>query len=167
MTYFSAGTSFYTKASGGTSVTGLSDLCGLTVAVEKRHDPEGRRHSPERQVHEGRKEPVKVLVFNDQNGANLALASGRAQVVMADSPVAAYAGQEVERQFKIVGQTYGAAPYGLAMSKASGLTSAVLAACQEADADGQYKRSSRSGDPVRRDHRSEDQRRHELTGSFQ
>ena len=33
--YFSAGESFYTKASGGTSITGLSDICGKTVAVEK------------------------------------------------------------------------------------------------------------------------------------
>ena len=34
VTYFSAGTSFYTKVSGGTAVTGLASLCGLTVSVE-------------------------------------------------------------------------------------------------------------------------------------
>src|SRR5947208_2745657 len=35
VTYFSAGTSFYVKASGGPAVAGLADLCGKTVAVEK------------------------------------------------------------------------------------------------------------------------------------
>ena len=35
VTYFSAGTSFYEKAQGGPPVTGLTSLCGLTVAVEK------------------------------------------------------------------------------------------------------------------------------------
>ena len=33
--YFTAGESFYTKATGGTSISSLTDLCGKTVAVEK------------------------------------------------------------------------------------------------------------------------------------
>jgi polar amino acid transport system substrate-binding protein len=53
---------------------------------------------------------VTVLVFNDQNAANLALSSGRAELDMADSPVAAYAVKQSNGQFKIVGQTYGTAP---------------------------------------------------------
>src|SRR5581483_3239378 len=32
VTYFTAGESFFTKASGGTTISGLSDLCGHTVA---------------------------------------------------------------------------------------------------------------------------------------
>ncbi|HEY8762916.1 MAG TPA: transporter substrate-binding domain-containing protein, partial [Solirubrobacteraceae bacterium] len=35
VTYFTAGESFFTKASGGVTIGGLSDLCGHTVAVEK------------------------------------------------------------------------------------------------------------------------------------
>src|SRR3954449_12870066 len=35
VTYFSAGTSFYEKPSGGPPITDLSSLCGTTVAVEK------------------------------------------------------------------------------------------------------------------------------------
>ena len=45
--YFLAGTSFFTKASGGTAVSGLADLCGKTVAVEsgttEETDAQGRR----------------------------------------------------------------------------------------------------------------------------
>ncbi len=35
VTYFSSGTSFYVKSSGGPAVTSLADLCGHTVVVEK------------------------------------------------------------------------------------------------------------------------------------
>ena len=52
--------------------------------------------------------------FPDQNGANLALSSGRADVVMADSPVNAYAAKQSNGAFVIVGTTYGTAPYGIA-----------------------------------------------------
>ena len=51
----------------------------------------------------GGKPNVTVLTFPDQNGANLALSSGRAQIVMADSPVASYAVKKSNGQFKLVG----------------------------------------------------------------
>ena len=35
VTYFSSGTSFYTRVQGGTTVTSLAELCGHTVAVEE------------------------------------------------------------------------------------------------------------------------------------
>ncbi|HEU0318720.1 MAG TPA: transporter substrate-binding domain-containing protein, partial [Solirubrobacteraceae bacterium] len=35
VTYLNVGTSFFEKAQGGPPVTGLADLCGTTVAVEK------------------------------------------------------------------------------------------------------------------------------------
>jgi len=83
---------------------------------------------------------VTVLTFPDQNGANLALSSGRAEVVMADSPVAAYAVKQSGGQFKLSGTTYGTAPYGIAIPKNSGLAKPVLAAVTKLIADGQYKK---------------------------
>jgi polar amino acid transport system substrate-binding protein len=82
---------------------------------------------------------VKVLVFPDQNGANLALSSGRAQVGMADSPVAAYQVKQSNGQFKLSGTPYGTAPYGIAMSKSNGLDKAVLAGIKQLMSDGRYK----------------------------
>lgn len=136
VTYFSAGTSFYTKASGGASVSGLSSLCGLTVAVEKGTT---QQTDAQNQAKKCGAKKLNVLVFPDQNGANLALSSGRAQVVMADSPVAAYAVKQSGGQFKLVGPTYGTAPYGLAMVKKGDLDKAVLAAVQVLMKDGTYK----------------------------
>jgi polar amino acid transport system substrate-binding protein len=138
VTYFLAGTSFFTKASGGTSVTGLSDLCGKTVAVEKGTTEETDASGQSTKCKKAGKPGVTVQTFPDQNGANLALSSGRAQLVMADSPVAAYDVKKSNGQFKITGQTYGTAPYGLAIPKNSDLDKAVLAALKVLMKNGTY-----------------------------
>ena len=79
-----------------------------------------------------------VLPFQTQDQANLAISSGRAEVGMADSPVAAYIVQQSHGAFKISGQAYGTAPYGIAMSKKSGLQDAVLGAVKDLMSDGKY-----------------------------
>jgi len=136
--YFEAGTSFYTKSSGGTAVTGLSDLCGKTVSVEKGTTEQTDATGQSSKCKKAGKAAVNVLAFPDQNGANLALSSGRAQVGMADSPVAAYQVKKSNGQFKLVGQTYGTAPYGLAIPKSSKLDAAVLVALQSLIKSGSY-----------------------------
>ena len=50
------------------------------------HDRADRRHHAEQDLHQEGKQPVNVLSFPDQNGANLAVASGRAQLGFADTP---------------------------------------------------------------------------------
>jgi polar amino acid transport system substrate-binding protein len=139
VTYFSAGTSFYTKASGGTDVTGLDDLCGKTVAVEKGTTQADDSNAQSKKCKAAGKGAVKVSTFPDQNGANLAIQSGRAQIGMADSPVADYQVKQSGGQFKSVGTPYGTAPYGIAIPKGSGLADPVLAAVKAMIADGSYK----------------------------
>jgi polar amino acid transport system substrate-binding protein len=139
VTYFSAGTSFYTKAQGGTTVNGLGDLCGKTVAVEKGTTQGTDAAAQSKKCTSAGKPAVKLSTFPDQNGANLAISSGRAQIGMADSPVAAYQVKQSNGQFKLVGTPYGTAPYGIAIPKSSGMAKPVLAAVKALIADGQYK----------------------------
>jgi polar amino acid transport system substrate-binding protein len=139
VTYFSAGTSFFTKAQGGPTVNGLADLCGLNVAVEKGTTEQADATAQSKKCTAAGKKPVTVLVFPDQNGANLALSSGRAQVGMADSPVADYQVKQSNGQFRLSGTTYGTAPYGIAMNKQTGLDKAVLAGVKALMSDGDYK----------------------------
>jgi ABC-type amino acid transport substrate-binding protein len=83
--------------------------------------------------------PLTVLAYQKQDAANLALSNGRADVGMADSPVAAYIAEQSHGQFKVSGQPYGTAPYGIAMGKNSGtLDKAILAALKDVMADGTY-----------------------------
>jgi polar amino acid transport system substrate-binding protein len=131
--YFSAGTSFMIKK-GGKTVNTVADLCGRKVAVEK-----GTTQLDDATA-QGKKCKLTVLPFDDQSGANLALSSGRADVVMADSPVNAYAAQQSKGAFAIVGQTYGTAPYGIAVPKKStALRDALVGALNKMIADGSYK----------------------------
>ncbi len=137
--YFLAGTSFFTKASGGASITGLADLCGKSVSVESGTTEETDAKGQSAKCKSGGKPAVNVLVFPTQSAANLALSSGRAQISMADSPVAAYQVKQSGGMFKLVGDTYGTAPYGLALPKSANSAPAVLAALKVLEANGTYK----------------------------
>jgi polar amino acid transport system substrate-binding protein len=135
VTYFSAGTSFYVKAQGGPNITGLSSLCGHQIATE-RGTTQAADAAKQAKKCGGN---TKSLVFPDQNGANLAISSGRADVGMADSPVAAYQVKQSNGQFKLSGQPYGTAPYGIAVPKGSGLTKPIQTALKALAAKGTYK----------------------------
>lgn len=128
VTYFEAGTSFYEKATGGPKITGLGSLCGLTVSVENGTTEQTDAQAQSKKCVKHGKKAVTVSAFNDQNQANLAIASGRAQVGMADSPVAGYIVAQSHGEFKLVGKSYGTAPYGIALPKGNGMTKPVLAA---------------------------------------
>jgi polar amino acid transport system substrate-binding protein len=138
--YFVAGESFFTKAQGGTTVTGLDDsLCGKTVAVEKGTTEQDDATKQGAKCKAAGKPGVTVLAFPDQNGANLALSSGRAQLGFADSPVAAYQVKKSNGQFKLVGGSIENAPYGLAVPKNSGLMKPLLAALVALKNSGKYE----------------------------
>ncbi len=136
--YANVGESFYTKAQGGTTISSINDLCGKTVAVEKATTEETDAHTQSGKCTKAGKPAVKVLSFQDQNGANLAVASGRAQLGFADTPVAAYQVKKTGGQFKLIGQTFATAPYGLAIPKQSGLAKAVLAGLKDLIKKGTY-----------------------------
>jgi polar amino acid transport system substrate-binding protein len=138
VTYFTAGSSFFTKASGGPAITSLAQLCGHKVAAEKGTTQADDATAQGKKCKSSGKGGVEVSVFPDQNGANLALSSGRADVGMADSPVAAYAVKQSNGQFKVSGPSYGSAPYGIAVSKGSGMTKPLQAALKVLIANGKY-----------------------------
>jgi polar amino acid transport system substrate-binding protein len=135
--YFEAGTSFFEEASGGPKVTGLPSLCGLTVSVETGTTEQSDADGQAKKCPSSKK--LTVLAYPTQNGANLAISSGKAQVSMADSPVAAYQVKQSGGKFKLVGQAYGVAPYGIAVPKADGtFDKAILLALKDLIADGKY-----------------------------
>ena len=137
--YFEAGTSFFEKASGGPKVTNLASICGLKVSVETGTTEQSDATGQKAKCTSAHKTPDTVLAYPTQAEANLALSSGRAQVSMADSPVAAYQVKQSNGEFKLVGQSYGVAPYGIAVPKSDGtLDKAILAALKDLIASGKY-----------------------------
>jgi polar amino acid transport system substrate-binding protein len=127
------------KAHGGPSINTLADLCGHKVAVERGTTQAADATAQSAKCRKAGKAGVTVLVFPDQNAANLALSSGRGQVGMADSPVAAYIVKKSNGKFKLSGKSYGTAPYGIAIPKANGMAKPILGALKLLMSNGTYK----------------------------
>jgi polar amino acid transport system substrate-binding protein len=136
--YFRSGEAFYVSSGSSVHVNGLSSLCGHTVAVETGTFEESDAKSQATACTQAGKRTVKVLSFSDQNQANLAVSSGRADVGFLDSQVATYAVSVSGGQFKNSGQAFSVAPYGLAIPKGTGMTQPVLGAVNELMHDGIY-----------------------------
>jgi polar amino acid transport system substrate-binding protein len=135
--YALVGESFYTKSSGGASISTIADICGKTVSVESGTTEESDAKTQGGKCTKAGKPAVTVLSFSTQTEANLAVSSGRAQLGFADTPVAAYQVKQSNGVFKLVGAAYAPSPYGLAMPK-NGLDKAVLAALQHLVSNGTY-----------------------------
>jgi polar amino acid transport system substrate-binding protein len=138
VTYYSAGTSFYAKSTANPGVSTIADLCGKTVSVEKGTTEQEESEAQSKKCPKEGKKAVAVLTYPDQNGANLAISSGRAQLGMADSPIADYQVKQSKGALKIVGKPYGPFTYGLAIPKNTGMAAPVLAAMKALIADGTY-----------------------------
>lgn len=137
VTYFVAGSSFFVKADGGPSVTALDQLCGHKVAVEKGTTQQDDSQAQAKKCAASGKK-LDVQVYPDQNGANQALISGRADVGLADSPIADYQVKQANGQFKLSGEPYGTAPYGIALPKGSELAPVIRDSVQKLIDSGQY-----------------------------
>jgi polar amino acid transport system substrate-binding protein len=137
--YANVGESFYTLKSGGVSIKGISSICGMTVSVETGTTEETDAKSQSGKCTKAGKKAVSVSPYPTQSQANLAVSAGRAQLGFADTPVADYQVKQSGGKFKIVGAAYAPSPYGLAVSKSSGLTNAVHAALLYLQKHGTYQ----------------------------
>lgn len=143
VTYFSAGTSLMVQKGNPAGITGVEALCGKKAAVEKGTTQLDDVTARSKTCKQAGKPAIAVQAFPDQNGANLALSTGRADVVLADSPVLDYAVKQTGGQFEITGDAYDTAPYGIAVPKGAGyegFAKTLLAALQKVMKDGVYQK---------------------------
>ena len=142
VTYFNAGNSFAVLRSSGLNITGFGDLCGHTVAIEAGSTYVQQTAAQQPRCASAGRPRIHVQTYADQSAADLALLSHRAQVTLEDSPVAAYQ-QRQDHRFRVTGRIFGAAPYGIAIRKDSGLAQPVLRALRQLIADGTYQSITR------------------------
>ena len=126
------------KSGAKKSFTSTSSLCGHSVSVESGTVEEQESKTASTKCTKAGKSPVKVLSFSDQNGANLAVSSGRADVGYADSPVVGYIVAQSGGTFEQSGDVFNQAPYGIALPKGTDMTKAVQASVKGLIADGTY-----------------------------
>ena len=140
VTYFKAGTMFFTNATGGLVIQkGLADLCGHSVSVASGTVGQADATNQSAKCKAAGKAPIKIFVYPNQSGVSLGVKKGRGQVGIADYPVAAYLVVKSNGQFKLTGTPYNVAPYGIAIPKRSGMAKPVLDALKVLMANGTYK----------------------------
>ncbi|MFE9171115.1 ABC transporter substrate-binding protein [Streptomyces kebangsaanensis] len=113
-------------------------LCGRTVAAQKG-SIQGIAQLPaiSKACTGAGKAPVKADLFPSQDGANLAVVSGRADAVMADSAPLALQAKASHGQFELApGTDYEPVPLGIALPKGSPLKPALDAAMEALISDG-------------------------------
>ncbi|MET7276708.1 ABC transporter substrate-binding protein [Kribbella sp. NPDC005582] len=140
VSYFSAGTLWVT-AKGNPKGVNADDACGKTVAVQKG-TTQLEDDLPKRQAKcksEGKPE-IKLVVREKQDQATADLVAGKADAMLADSPISLYAVKQTNGALEQLGEIYDAAPYGYVIPKAqTEFANAVVEALKSAAADGSYK----------------------------
>jgi polar amino acid transport system substrate-binding protein len=140
VSYFNAGTQ-WAAAPGNPKGVDPQKPCGLTVAVQKATVQQEEDLPPKQKACKAEGKPIKVLVYEGQDQATAAVGSGKADAMLADSPVVAYAVKQSGGKIEAVGDIYDAAPYGYVVPKEqTDLANAIVAALKALDADGDYQK---------------------------
>ncbi len=138
VSYFNAGTQ-WAVASGNPEGVDPEAPCGLTVAVQANTVQDQEDLPPKVEACEAEGNPITVLQFEGQDQATAALVSGRADAMLADSPVVSYAIAQVGDAIEAAGEIYDAAPYGYVVPlDNTELAEAIVAALEAIAANGTY-----------------------------
>ena len=144
--YYEAGTSTMVLAGNPQNINTVTDLCGRpvgaengTVQLDQLSDAKVDGSVVKACTDAGKPAPV-AQGFPKQTDVNSALAAGRIDAYLADSPVVAYAVKQTGDKFEKVGKDQDAAPYGIALPKdPAALTTAMQQAMQKLIDSGAYK----------------------------
>ena len=137
VSYFSAGTQWATAA-GNPKGIDPANPCGKVIAVQTG-TVQQTDDLPARQKKCGG-DDIKILSFKGQDQATSAVVTGKADAMLADSPVAAYAVKQSNGKLATLGDIYEAAPYGYVLPKAeTDFAQAVAEALKEIDTEGGYQ----------------------------
>lgn len=138
VSYFNAGTSWAT-AKGNASAITQDDACGKKVAVQKATVQADDIAARSKKCTDAGKAAIKVDIYQLQSDATSAVATGKDDAMLADSPVILYAIQQTGDKLEQLGDTYGAAPYGAVVAKnQTDLANAFQQAFQKIIDSGEY-----------------------------
>ena len=117
-------------------ITGIASACGLTVAV-----PSGSAEASFLQTQNKKcgSKQIKILQFGDQNQANLAVTSGRAQLTTVDSSVANNVAKASDGRLEVVGSGFPGPRMGIEVAKGSPLGPVIHKAVEQLMSEPTYK----------------------------
>jgi polar amino acid transport system substrate-binding protein len=140
VSYFNAGTQWATPP-GNPKKIDPQKPCGFKVAVQKGTVQEQTDMPPKVKACAAQGKPIDLQVYGGQDQATAAVATGKADAMLADSPVVAYAIKQSAGKLEAAGDVYDAAPYGYVVPKAeTAFAQAIADALKSLDSSGAYKK---------------------------
>jgi polar amino acid transport system substrate-binding protein len=137
VSYFNAGTQWATQP-GNPKGVDPDNACGKNIAVQTGTVQE-TDDLPPRQKKCGSNK-INVLSYDSQAQATSAVVTGKADAMLADSPIVAYAVKQSGGKLEPVGDIYDAAPYGYVLPKGeTEFGQAIVEALKQLEQDGAYK----------------------------
>ena len=137
VSYFNAGTQWAT-AKGNPKGVDPDNACGKTVAVQA-NTVQDTDDLPVRQKKCGANQ-INILKYKLQDQATNAVVTGKADAMLSDSPIVAYAVKQTSGKLETLGEIYEAAPYGAVLPKdQTEFAQAIVEALKQMNADGSYK----------------------------
>ncbi|HEU4947370.1 MAG TPA: ABC transporter substrate-binding protein [Kribbella sp.] len=140
VSYFNAGTQWAT-AKGNPKNVDPNNACGKNIAVQKGTTQlEDDMPVRQKKCTDAGKPKINLLVREKQDQATADVATGKADAMLADSPIVLYAAKQSQGKVEPLGEIYDAAPYGYVIPKAqTAFAQAVVEALKQIAADGTYK----------------------------
>jgi len=140
VSYFNAGTQWAVQK-GNPKKVDPDNACGLSVGVQKGTVQIDDLTARSKKCTDAKKKPITQIVEQAQAKVTADLVSGKADAMLADSPVGLYAVKQTGGQLEAVGKVYDAAPYGFVIPQAeTDFAQAVVDALKSLDSSGDYKK---------------------------
>lgn len=140
VTYFKAGSTFVVQK-GNPKKIDTSNLCGVKVAVQTGTTQEEEVNKDNEQCKADGKDAIDIQSSKLQTDVTTAVASGKADIFYADTPVAGYAIKQTGDTLEALGEDVGVTPEAVAVKKGDSKTAeAVQKAIQKLMDDGTYKK---------------------------
>ncbi len=139
VSYFNAGT-LWATAPGNPKKVDPKAPCGLKVAVQKGTVQETDDMPAKVTACQAQGKPITLQVYEGQDQATAAVATDKADAMLADSPVIAYAVAQSGGKIAAAGEIYDAAPYGYVLPKdQTAFAKAIADALNALNTSGDYK----------------------------
>jgi polar amino acid transport system substrate-binding protein len=140
VSYYRAGTQ-WASAPGNPKKVDPQKPCGVTVAVQKATTQQETDLPPKIAACKKAGTPMHdPLIYDGQDTATAAVVSGKADAMLADSPVVAYAVEQSKGKLEPLGDIYDSAPYGYVLPKdGKAMGDAIVAALKSLKSDGGYE----------------------------
>jgi polar amino acid transport system substrate-binding protein len=141
VSYFNAGTQ-WAVLKGNPKKVNPDNACGMSIGVQKGTVELDDLTARSKKCTDAGKKAITQIVEQAQAKVTADVVSGKADAMLADSPVGLYAVKQTGGQLEALGKIYAAAPYGIVVPKSeTAFAQGIADALKSLNANGAYKKA--------------------------